>query len=117
MHKVVDKNESKRTLINKTTMGYILHADHRDPAMRYESLAKYALGSNHKSARATVYDFDFVPKPNNDGVNILGEILDGLIFKESNKEELVVIKESLKENISQRTAIGLINYLIKIVEK
>ncbi|WP_237275617.1 hypothetical protein [Tenacibaculum ovolyticum] len=98
-------------------MEYILHSDHLDPAMRYESLAKYALGSNHKSSRATVYDFVFVPEPKDEAINILGQILDGLIIKEPNKNELKIIKESINENFTQRTAIGLIDYLIKIVDK
>jgi len=97
-------------------MAHILHSDHFDPAMRYESLAKYALGSNHESSRATVYDFIFVPEPNHEGITILDKILDALILKESSKQEFMIIKESLNETISQKTAIGLIDYLIKIIE-
>ena len=97
-------------------MEYILHSDSNDPTMRYESLAKYALGSDHEDARATVYDFVFVPKTTNDGVAILKKILDGLIKKESNKIELQTIKDSLDEKMSQLTAIELIDYLIKIVQ-
>lgn len=97
-------------------MEYILHSDSLDPTMRYESLAKYALGSDHEDARATVYDFVFVPETSKDGVAIFKKILDGLIRKESNKTELKAIKDSLEEKMSQLTAIELIDYLIKIVE-
>lgn len=73
-------------------MEYILHSGHKDPAMRYESLAKYALGFNHSDARATVYDFVFAPNPTDKGIRILEKILDGLIRKESNKDEFKLIK-------------------------
>jgi hypothetical protein len=102
---------------------YIPYDDDKDPAMRYEGLARYAFdcesyGGPNNIAHQSVYNFYFVPELKKEGINILTMIIDALITKSSyeKKHEFEEIKSSLPDRMKQNSAINLIDYLIKIIK-
>ncbi len=103
-------------------MGYILYEDDHDPGMRYEGLARYAFncksyGGPNKVAHQSVYNSLFIPKISDEGILVLNQILDALVSKHPDKaNEFIQLKKSLSQNIEQRTAIDLIDYIFKIIK-
>lgn len=96
----------------------IYHYNHIDPAIRYESLAKYALGKDHELAKCRTYDLNFTYGASFYGeVKILTQIVDGLIKIEPINTELRLIKEYMEREIAEKTSLGLIDHLIQIIEK
>ncbi len=105
-------------------MAYVLHQDDFDPGMRYEGLARYAFdcerwGGPNNVAQQSVYNSLFVPNTNAEGLLVLNQILEALIAKSNGnaKVEFTELKNSLSEDMKQRTAIDLIDYIIKIINE
>lgn len=104
-------------------MTYIPFENDYDPGMRYEGLARYAFdcqsyGGPNNIAHQTVYNSSFVPDVSEEGLLVLGQILDALIakFDGDKKQEFKNLKASLTENMQQMTAIELIDYIIQIIK-
>lgn len=104
-------------------MTYIPFENDHDPGMRYEGLARYAFDCNsyggpNNVAHQAVYNSLFVPDVREEGILVLGQILDALIAKsDSDKaQEFKNLKASLSKNMKQMTAIGLIDYIIQIIK-
>lgn len=106
-------------------MAYVMYGDDFDPGMRYEGLARYAFnckayGGPNNVAHQGVYNSLFIPATNNEGRLVLTQILDAVIAKTEDKQknlELDEIKKSISEGMEQRTAIDLIDYVIKIIQE
>ncbi|HLP32438.1 MAG TPA: hypothetical protein VK202_03135 [Bacteroidia bacterium] len=101
-------------------MTYILNQEDRNPSMRYEGLARYAFdcgkhGGPDNIANHSRYDSFFIPVTNEKGLWALNQILDALITKGTKRLEFIELKNSLSEGMKQRTAIELIDYIIKIL--
>jgi len=103
-------------------MAYVINQEYKDPGMRYEGLARYAFdcerwGGPNNVAQQSVYNSLFIPETNAEGLLVLTQILEALIKKSNGnaKEEFVNLKDSLATNMKQRTAINLIDYIIKII--
>jgi hypothetical protein len=104
-------------------MTYIPFEYDFDPGFRYEGLARYAFdcksyGGPNNVAHQAVYNALFVPEVNEEGVIVLGQILDALIAKTEGdkKAEFIDLKASLSDNMKQMTAIELIDYIIQIIK-
>ena len=105
-------------------MKYLSFKEETDPAAKYEGLAKYAFdcepwGGPGGIAHQNFYNFNFVPEINKEGVQSLHLILNALIDKSSGQiaDEFLTLKESLSEEMKQRTGIDLINYIIEILSE
>lgn len=105
-------------------MAYVIHQEDFDPGMRYEGLARYAFdcerwGGPNNVAQQSVYNSLFISDTNEEGLTVLNQILDALITKSNGnaKLEFIELKNSLSEDMKQRTAIDLIDYIIKIINE
>ena len=105
-------------------MIYILNENDQEPAMRYEGLARHAFncdrgGGPNNIADAGVFDSEFIPSITKDGLLIMNQIIEALIYKANNEiaKELREIKSSLSEKIEQENGIELIDYIIKIIKE
>ena len=105
-------------------MAYVQFQDNPDPGMRYEGLARFAFncgkwGGPNKVAHQSVYNSLFIPDTNAEGILVLTQILDELIEKYSGqiKQEFIDLKASLKNGMKQRTAIELIDYILKLISE
>lgn len=103
-------------------MTYVLFHDDYNPGMRYEGLARFAFscgrwGGPNKVAQQSVYDSLFIPDTNAEGLLVLSQILDSLIEKYDGqiKQEFIDLRASLDRRMKQRTAIDLIDYIIKLI--
>lgn len=103
-------------------MAYVMYQDDFDPGMRYEGLARYAFncerwGGPNNVAQQSVYNSLFIPEMNANGLIVLNQILEALIEKSNGnkRKEFIDLKNSLVANIKQKTAIELIDYIIKII--
>jgi hypothetical protein len=105
-------------------MAYIIDEDSPDPGARYEGLARYAFdcgawGGPNNVAHQGVYNSIFIPETNDEGVLVLTQILDALTAKTEEvdkRNEFKDLKESLSTGMEQRTAIDLIDLIIKIIQ-
>lgn len=105
-------------------MAYVMYQDDFDPGMRYEGLARYSFdckrwGGPNNVAQQSVYNSLFVPNTTAQGLLVLNQIVDALIEKsnENAKNEFIELKKSLSEEMKQRTAFDLIDYIVKIINE
>ncbi len=101
----------------------IIYKDERDPAMLYESIARYAFdcgraGDPDQIADAGFFDANFVPPLTEAGLNAMCAIIDQLKTKTNNNKKLTEysdIKDSLALDMDQENSIQLLGLLADII--
>jgi hypothetical protein len=102
---------------------YVIFSQDSDPAMRYEGLARTAFDCKKwegpdNLASQEYYNNHFVPEADKKAIKALKKILKELesFTSGDTKKDLKNVRKSISLEIGQRGSIGLIDYVIKIVE-
>jgi hypothetical protein len=103
-----------------------MYSDSHDPGMIYEGLVRYAFNDCNrrndpkKIGDQSCYNSRFVPDVNQEGVEAIQYIIDGLVANrinnEDKKKELIELRKSVTR-MKQSTGIELLQYIIKIIEE
>ncbi len=75
-------------------------------------------GGPNNIANADAFNVAFIPDITSEGLKIIHSIIAALIIKTNGytKNELINLKESLSENMSQQSGIALIDSIIKLID-